>query len=569
MVINYPNDIPNQIESCDGRFISYDKETLTTSRVCGAKTFVQFECKCGQTHTKPAEKIMKTGAYCEVCMKKIRVERIIQTKQQNTEYTLQVLKKLIDESHASLAESYDNAHLIGDTIINFICKCGKSVQKRFIQLVEDGVECKICSRKTAVKKTRISRAENLTEEKSFFSQPGFKFFDQDLNPGINPRQIARQSGVVLNLKCPDCMHVWKAPPHSLDNCKFCVNQALCESIDCLKCYLKTIAAYYFESHTDYKNYVQTIEQEGIIVANKLIEESKHLIYHCSNEKPMHCIFAGSSTESNYLCTKCNHVNTIKTVHVFNGTYKHCSYCSPSNAKTLCDKMDCAMCHEKSFASHPKASCWNQQKNDKPARFVFRGGAYKALFNCNTCNFEFPASCNNVNSGHWCPICRNKTELKLFNYLKALYPDIVTQYKPDWCKNSKTNRHLPFDFYIPSLNLIIELDGAQHFRQVRDWDCHTKTTKKDVYKMKCAIKEGKRVVRILQEDVWNADNAWLDEVLKPHLCMSSLPKCEYIFTEKDKTLYDEHKANMAKDDSIDISDSDESEDTDTDNVIQHV
>ena len=40
--------------------------------------------------------------------------------------------------------------------------------------------------------------------------------------------------------------------------------------------------------------------------------------------------------------------------------------------------------------------------------------------------------------------------------------------------------LPFDFYIPDLDLIIELDGDQHFEQVSNWTPCNKTREKDVH-----------------------------------------------------------------------------------------
>lgn len=44
-------------------------------------------------------------------------------------------------------------------------------------------------------------------------------------------------------------------------------------------------------------------------------------------------------------------------------------------------------------------------------------------------------------------------------------DIVKQATFEDCRNPKTNRCLKFDFYIPKLNLIIEIDGPQHRRTV--------------------------------------------------------------------------------------------------------
>lgn len=73
--------------------------------------------------------------------------------------------------------------------------------------------------------------------------------------------------------------------------------------------------------------------------------------------------------------------------------------------------------------------------------------------------------NHIN-GQGCPFCKNKTEGMLFLKLKKVYRDIKCQFKADWCKNIY---HLPFDFLIPEYNIIIELDGKQHFEQVASWE----------------------------------------------------------------------------------------------------
>jgi len=61
--------------------------------------------------------------------------------------------------------------------------------------------------------------------------------------------------------------------------------------------------------------------------------------------------------------------------------------------------------------------------------------------------------------HSCPSCINKTEFKFYNTIKKFYPTLKRQYKVEWCKNKL---YLPFDFVIEDLNIIIELDGEQHF-----------------------------------------------------------------------------------------------------------
>jgi hypothetical protein len=44
---------------------------------------------------------------------------------------------------------------------------------------------------------------------------------------------------------------------------------------------------------------------------------------------------------------------------------------------------------------------------------------------------------------------------------------IREYKFINCINSKTNKKLPFDFYIPSLNTIIEFHGEQHYKEYKN------------------------------------------------------------------------------------------------------
>ena len=51
---------------------------------------------------------------------------------------------------------------------------------------------------------------------------------------------------------------------------------------------------------------------------------------------------------------------------------------------------------------------------------------------------------------------------MINTLCQLNLDFITQYNTDWCGNKR------YDFYIPSLNMIIETHGIQHYNDKRNW-----------------------------------------------------------------------------------------------------
>lgn len=155
--------------------------------------------------------------------------------------------------------------------------------------------------------------------------------------------------------------------------------------------------------------------------------------------------------------------------------------------------------------------------------------------CRKCGV-FNQSPNSHLRGAGCSICLNKTESKLYEWLKTIYPNVVKEYKADWCINPLSGRCLRYDFMIPDIMTIIELDGMQHFKQVRNWDNPVYTMKKDIFKMQRAKGKGYKIIRILQQDVYNNNNEWLNKNLlseinnsdRTDICISSIDN-----------IYDEH------------------------------
>ena len=123
--------------------------------------------------------------------------------------------------------------------------------------------------------------------------------------------------------------------------------------------------------------------------------------------------------------------------------------------------------------------------------------------------EFKQAPANHLSRTGCPFCINKTEGKIYRIIKVLYSDILCSYRIEWCKKY---RKLPYDFCIPKHKIIIELDGAQHFRQVRNWKSPEEQFENDKFKEKCANENGYSIIRLLQEDVFNDKYDWKTELV---------------------------------------------------------
>jgi len=92
---------------------------------------------------------------------------------------------------------------------------------------------------------------------------------------------------------------------------------------------------------------------------------------------------------------------------------------------------------------------------------------KILVKHSKCGHEWEAIPSSLISGCGCPKCNESHgERKISAYLDKSKINYIPQYKVSGCKNK---RELPFDFYIPELNLCIEYDGELHYEVARFQD----------------------------------------------------------------------------------------------------
>jgi hypothetical protein len=112
--------------------------------------------------------------------------------------------------------------------------------------------------------------------------------------------------------------------------------------------------------------------------------------------------------------------------------------------------------------------------------------------------------------------------------------VVHSVRYDWCRSEK-GFYLPFDFVIEDLKLIIELDGPQHFRQIKDWLIPEETQANDVIKMHKALQRGYSCIRLLQSDVWHDKNDWQSKLLTA-IHVYEFPTVIFINHEKEYDVY---------------------------------
>lgn len=313
-------------------------------------------------------------------------------------------------------------------------------------------------------------------EKSFaFSfNSEFVTWNTTLND-LTPRQVTSGSGKSMFFDCKKCKHAFKRVvkdfKKSSTGCSYCASKILCD-INCKICLDKSFAS-------DIKSkFLKNVDPRTILKYSNVVHE-----FSC----------------------ECGHDFTMEISKVSNGHW--CQYCC-NPPKLLCDNNECKQCEDKSFASNPKSLHWNYKLNKLTPRQVFKNSNDKFYFTCEICNFDFDTALHHVADNKWCPKCVNKTELKLNNWLTEYFKNVKVQ------KNLKfNNTYRLYDFYLPEFNLLIELDGRQHFEQVRNWTPIEETIQNDSDKDELALDNGYHLIRIYQEDVYNDRNNWQKNLTK--------------------------------------------------------
>lgn len=94
-----------------------------------------------------------------------------------------------------------------------------------------------------------------------------------------------------------------------------------------------------------------------------------------------------------------------------------------------------------------------------------GSSFKIIIICNK-HGEFLQTPNaHLHMTNNCPYCNiSKGEDEIEKFLIKNNISYIREHKFDLCINPKTNKKLPFDFYIPYINSIIEYHGEQHYKK---------------------------------------------------------------------------------------------------------
>lgn len=151
-------------------------------------------------------------------------------------------------------------------------------------------------------------------------------------------------------------------------------------------------------------------------------------------------------------------------------HNHTFLVSPTNALRQHKKFLCPKCvneynHDKQKKDINKLL--KDLKDKHGTRILLEGGYVnthtKTTFRCTECSNTFKSEPNQVIRLSGCPYCKSsKGELLIQDLLNKHNVEFEREKR---FKECRYKRELPFDFYIPSINTLIEFDGLQHTKVV--------------------------------------------------------------------------------------------------------
>jgi very-short-patch-repair endonuclease len=129
--------------------------------------------------------------------------------------------------------------------------------------------------------------------------------------------------------------------------------------------------------------------------------------------------------------------------------------------------------------------------------------YNLRFICSECGEEF-ISCLQKYTQHGGQVCKECSgreslgEKKIRHYLEEHGVEFKEYY---WFKDCRDINPLPFDFYIPKMNTIIEFDGRQHFQETDHFSySYKKVVEHDTIKNNYCADKNIRLIRISYKQI---------------------------------------------------------------------
>lgn len=132
----------------------------------------------------------------------------------------------------------------------------------------------------------------------------------------------------------------------------------------------------------------------------------------------------------------------------------------------------------------------------------------------SCGTVYKASHNNIKKSKCkCPKCKQKSkgESIIKHFLESNNIKYIEQKRFSDCKYKNT---LPFDFYLPEFNVLIEFQGKQHYvprKQFGGEDAFRELKRRDRIKYQYALENGYTFIEIKYSDIQNISNILINKL----------------------------------------------------------
>jgi len=328
---------------------------------------------------------------------------------------------------------------------------------------------------------------------------------------LKPFQVYISSGKKFWFIC-EFKHKFETSPANINRniwCPYpccCKSPKLCDDEECLICLKSSVAGF--------------PEIMSIWSSTNTINPRK-ITRYANKQK---CIFR---------CKKGGHLYEATLNNLRDGDLG-CPYPCCCHSPKLCDDLTCKICENESCIYLKEY--WSS-KNEQNFRFVSKSSMKMCFFICKN-GHEFEMKPNSINyDKQWCPLCRNKTETKIYEYL-------CLEFKKENIKRQirfkETNRYF-FDFLLFD-NIIIECDGPQHFIGLKSNSIYSMTNKetleRDIYKMEKII-DLYSIIRLFQPDIFDDKYDW-KSFIKKTVNFIKIYKSKKLYISKNNfNIYNNH------------------------------
>ena len=189
---------------------------------------------------------------------------------------------------------------------------------------------------------------------------------------------------------------------------------------------------------------------------------------------------------------------------------HIWYATPTN---LLQKSGCPKCGGQIKKTHEEFENELRQINNNIILLSEYKGVHEHIkCKCKICGHEWVTRPHELLDEYGCPMCNiSRGELKIKLLLEEYSIIYNYQYKFEDCK---FYNKLPFDFYLPQYNILIEFDGEQHFKVIDKFgglDRFIDTKIRDTVKTIYAKDNNIQLIRIPYWDYKNIEKILVKEL----------------------------------------------------------